>query len=201
MKPMPIFASEGESKPRQLPPPGSHPARCYSVLDLGTQSTPFGESHKVRISWELPTEKAVFDEKKGEQPFVVSKEYTLSLYEKANLRHDLESWRGKPFTEQQLSGFDIASLLGAPCLLAVLHKTTDKNKTYANVSAISALPKGMVVPAQINPSVQYSISEGRSDTFKALPEWLQKKIEGSAEFSETGGATQSDNDDDSGIPF
>lgn len=195
---MPIIASEGESKPKQIPPVGTHPARCYSVIDLGTQSTPFGESHKVRITWELPTETAVFDEKKGEQPFVVSKEYTLSLYEKANLRHDLESWRGKAFTEEQLSGFDIASLLGVPCLLAVIHKTTDKNKTYANVGAVSAIPKGMKVPEQINPSIQYSIGEGRSETFKSLPDWLQKKIEGSFEFSDTGSKSEQD---DSQIPF
>lgn len=197
---MPIIATEGESKLKQIAPAGTFAARCIQVVDLGTQSTPFGESHKVRISWEIPTETAVFDEKKGQQPFMLSKDYTLSLYEKANLRHDLESWRGKAFTEEQLSGFDIASLLGVPCLLSVLHKPSKDNKTYANVSAISALPKGMTVPPQINPSVQYNVSEGRSDTFKALPGWLQKKIEGSFEFSESGGATQQDVDDSS-IPF
>lgn len=196
---MPIIATEGESKPKQIAPAGTFAARCIQVVDLGTQSTPFGESHKVRISWELPTETAVFDEKKGQQPFMLSKDYALSLYEKANLRHDLESWRGKAFTEEQLSGFDIASLLGVPCLLSVLHKPSKDNKTYANVSAISALPKGMTVPAQINPSVQYNVSEGRSDTFNALPGWLQKKIESSFEFSESGGATQEDAD--SSIPF
>lgn len=199
---IPIIASEGESKPKQLAPPGSHPARCVQVIDLGTQSTPFGESHKIRISWELPTEKAVFDEKKGEQPFLLSKDYTLSLYEKANLRHDLEAWRGKSFTEDQLAGFDITTLLGVACLLTVIHKASSNGKTYANVSAVSGLPKGMTVPAQINPSIQYNIAEGRSDTFNAFPDWLKKKIEGSFVFAENGGAAQEDKDRDwDSVPF
>lgn len=196
---MPIIAKEGESKIKQIPPAGTHVARCYSVIDMGTQNTPFGESHKIRITWELPTETAVFKEGGAEEPFAVGKEYTLSLYEKANLRHDLESWRGKAFTEEQLGGFDISTLLGAACLLGVIHKPGKENKTYANVASVSALPKGMKVPEQINPSVEYSINEGRNTTFQSLPQWLQKKIEGSLEFSETGGATQEDTD--SQIPF
>lgn len=47
---------------------------------------------------ELPTELRVFSEKKGEQPLVIDKEYTLSMAEKSNLRKDLKLWRGKEFT-------------------------------------------------------------------------------------------------------
>lgn len=196
---MPILAAEGESKPKQQPPAGSHVARCISVIDLGTQDTPFGESHKVRITWELPEEKAVFKEEKGEQPFVLSKDYTLSLYEKANLRHDLESWRGRAFTEQELRGFDISKLLGAPCLLSVIHKTSDKGKTYANISSVSAMPKGMQCPEQYNPTVEYSIEMGHNSRYMALPEWLQKKIANSREW---GAEPKLPEDEESGgIPF
>ena len=52
----------------------------------------------------IPDEKAIFDEEKGLQPFVLSKGHTLSLYEKANLRHNLESWRGKQFTAEEWPG-------------------------------------------------------------------------------------------------
>lgn len=179
---MPLMASEGDSKPRQQPPAGTHSARCYSVIDLGTQESQFGARHKVRLTWELPEEKAVFKEEDGEQPFVISKEYTLSLFEKANLRQDLESWRGKEFTEDERKGFDIFTLLGVPCLLTVVHKTVG-DKTYANVTSASKLPKSMTCPKQINPSVQFEIDEGRSATFKELPEWLQKKIEASEEWN------------------
>jgi hypothetical protein len=194
---MPILAAEGESKPRIQAPAGSHVARCISVIDLGTQETPFGEAHKVRITWELPDEKAVFKEENGEQPFVLSKDYTLSLYEKANLRHDLESWRGRAFTEQELKGFDISRLIAAPCLLSVIHKTSDKGKTYANISSVSALPKGMRCPPMINEAVEYSISDGKSSVYDKFPEWLQKKISGAKEWDADG--TKADDDDS--IPF
>lgn len=181
---MSILANEGESKPKQLPPAGTHVARCFSIIDLGTQATPFGETRKIRITWELPDEVAVFKEENGEQPFVVSKEYTLSLYEKANLRHDLEAWRGKQFNESELKGFDISKLIGVPCLLAVVHKTTDKGKTYANISSVSSLAKGMTCVKQVNPSVEYSINDGDNAVYKAFPEWLRTKISGAQEWGE-----------------
>lgn len=201
---MSLKASEGEQKPKQLPPAGTHAARCIQVIDLGVQATPFGDVPKLRITWELPDEKAVFDEKKGEQPFVVSKEYTRSLYEKSNLYKDLVSWRGKEFTEDELRGFDVDKLLGAPCLLSVVHKTTEKNKTFANVSSISKLPKGMACAPQINESVKYQVEDGRNDVFKSLPTWLQEKIAACQEWSDdphTEEGLKPGDDDDSSIPF
>jgi hypothetical protein len=60
------------------------------------------------ITWELPTELEVFHEEKGEEPYVVSKTYTLSMHEKATLRRDLESWRGQGFTEKEAEAFILA---------------------------------------------------------------------------------------------
>lgn len=197
---MPIIANEGESKPKQLPPAGTHIARCISIIDLGTQPTPYGDTRKIRVTWELPDETAVFNEEKGQQPFVLSKDYTLSLYEKANLRHDLEAWRGRQFTETELKGFDISKLLGAACLLAVVHKTTEKGKTYANISSVSALAKGMTCGKQVNPSVEYSITDGKNAVYESLPEWLRKKIADSREWDSEPRAPLPEHDDDE-IPF
>lgn len=205
---MPLIATEGESKPKQLPPAGTHVARCYSVVDLGTQTLEYmgstKELRKVRVTWELPDELAVFDEEKGEQPFVLSREYTLSLYEKANLRHDLESWRGKQFTAQELAGFDIFTLIGAPCLLSVIHKTSDKGKTFANVTTVSKLPKGMNCPEAINPTVAYAITDFDGGAFNALPKWLQDKCKESKEWisgPDLDQREQDEDDSDPGIPF
>jgi hypothetical protein len=61
-------------------------------------------------------------------------------------------------------------------MLNVQHVTKD-GKTYANVSAVMALPKGMPVPDQINKTLHFELEMGReSAEFKALPEWLQKRI-------------------------
>ena len=69
--------------------------------------------NKVRITWELHEEKKVFKEENGEQPFVLSKEFSLSMHEKSSLRKWLESWRGKAFTEDEskLSDSTIAKLV------------------------------------------------------------------------------------------
>lgn len=182
-------------------------ARCYSIIDLGTQTTTgaFGtkEQRKIRVIWELPDEKAVFDEAKGEEPFTIAKEYTLSLYEKANLRHDLESWRGKPFTAEELKGFDISKLIGAPCLLSIIHKTAKSGNEYAAIASVSSLPKGMKCPDQYNKRVEYSIEDGQNTTFLALPKWLQETIMKAAEW-DNGNAEPtepSSYNDDEEIPF
>jgi hypothetical protein len=49
------------------------------------------------------------------RPFAMFKNYTLSWSEKANLRLDLQSWRGKPFTQEEMRRFDLETILGAWC--------------------------------------------------------------------------------------
>jgi hypothetical protein len=76
---------------------GSYPARCYSMIEMGTNEETYQGAakmvNKVRITWELPTEMQVFKEERGPEPRVISKEFSLSMHEKANLRGFLESWR------------------------------------------------------------------------------------------------------------
>jgi hypothetical protein len=161
----------------QLPPAGNHRARCYRVIDLGTQTVTWqgAEKHqpKVLIGWELTDEPM-----EDGRPFTVSARFTASLSEKANLRHVLESWRGKKFTEQELEGFQLSKLLTVACLVTVAHeKSKDGTKTYANVKAVTPLPKAMNAPDPLkNEPVFYEIEQGKNATFQALPEWLQNVI-------------------------
>ena len=75
---------------------GNYVARCYSMIQIGTIPEEYKgekkEANKVRLTFELPTETKVFKEENGEQPYVVSKEFTLSLHEKASLRKFL-AWQ------------------------------------------------------------------------------------------------------------
>ena len=176
---MPVAKESGKDfKPL---PSGSHVARCFGVISLGTQNSPmFPASFKVMLMWEVPGETIEMDGKPT--PMVIQREYTLSLSEKANLRHDLESWRGRQFTAKELEGFMVEKVLGQPCMLSVIHKNTAKNKLYAAISSISGLPKGVQCPAQYHKSVHYEIEHGQNETFKALPEWIRKKIAGCEEW-------------------
>jgi hypothetical protein len=173
---------------RELIPQGNYLARCYKMIEIGTIDGEYqgvaNSLHKVRIGWELPTELKVFKEENGEQPLVIDKEYTLSLGEKASLRKDLKSWRGKDFTQAESENFDISVLLGVPCLLNIIHspKKTDPTKFYQAIGSISPLPKGMVCPDAINPKFEFSLNEFDKDKFNSLPEFIRKQIESSKEY-------------------
>uniref|UniRef100_A0A6H2A314 Uncharacterized protein n=1 Tax=viral metagenome TaxID=1070528 RepID=A0A6H2A314_9ZZZZ len=191
----------------ELVPAGTFPARCYSMIHIGTIQESFQgkitELNKVRIAWELPTEKKEFVPSEGEKPYSIGKEYTLSMNEKSNLRKMLESWRGKGFTVDEAASFDITVLLGKPCLLSIIHKTSKTGNEYADISSITTLPKGMECPKQIYESFEFSLVNFDEDKFNTLPDWLKDKIKLSKEFKHIAnpGAIEINNDDDDGLPF
>lgn len=192
-------------------PQGNHVARCISMVHIGTVEEEYlGEKkmqNKVRITWELPEEKKVFKEENGEQPFVLSKEFTLSMHEKSTLRKWLESWRGKAFTEEESKQFDVAKLVGAPCLLNVIHKEKKDKTMRADIASVSTLPKGMVCPEAINPMIVFSVSDFNQEIFDTFPDFIKDKIKSSREYKamqqpnvvEISPSTANDETDD--LPF
>ena len=180
-----VNAGSGGSTEFENCPAGSFAARCYQIIDLGHQTFEWkGEAKvapKVRITWELN------EMMSDGRPFSISREYTASIGEKANLRKDLEAWRGRPFTAEELRNFSLENVLGAPCLLGVVHKPSkDGSKTYANVGSIMALPKGMACPELVNPAVKFDIGNFDQKVFESLSNYVQKKILMSKELEETG---------------
>lgn len=181
-----IATNSGSGANYDPAPQGNHVARCISMVHIGTVEEEYlGEKkmqNKVRITWELPEEKKVFKEENGEQPFVLSKEFTLSMHEKSTLRKWLESWRGKAFTEEESKQFDVAKLVGAPCLLNVIHKEKKDKSMRADIASISTLPKGMVCPNAINPLVVFSVNDFKQEIFDTFPDFIKDKIKSSREY-------------------
>ena len=138
---------------------------------------------KIMFTWELPDERIDVD---GEdKPRAISATYTLSLNEKANLRKTLESWRGKQFTAEELRGFDITKVLGAPCMISTTTGTNTLGKQYAKVTGVSRLPKGMEVPKDTeNPKVVFDISNDACplEDMEKLPNFVQERIKQSEEY-------------------
>lgn len=168
-------------------PTGNYPARCYSMIHIGTiEENILGTIkilNKVRITWELPTELKVFKEENGEQPIVISKEFTLSMHEKSTLRNYLKNWRGKDFTEEEANAFDITKLIGVPCMLNITHKKSkDGQKTYAEIGSISTMPKGFECPPQINESFIFTYENFNENNFNKLPEFIRLKMITSEEY-------------------
>jgi hypothetical protein len=131
--------------------------------------------------WELPEE--LMDDGK---PFVISKFYTNSLNEKATLRADLMSWRGRDFTSEELRGFDLQSILGAPCLINVVH---DENKK-AKVTSVAKLPKNITIPAAVNAPFAFWLDEFDQKKFESLSKGLQAIISRSPEYESFGKGLQ-----------
>ena len=184
------------SKKFEIIEAGSYPARCYSMIEMGTnQETYQGVDkmvNKVRITWELPTEMQVFKEERGPEPRVISKEFSLSMHEKANLRGFLESWRGKSFTDNEAKAFDVTNLLGVPCLLSITHKTAGNGNTYANISSVSLLPKGMECPEMIHERQELSFDNFKEELFESLPDFIKEKIQTSQEYQSRNNESNND---------
>ena len=162
-------------------PIGTHIARCFRIVDLGTQHGEYAgkptRRNQILISWELPQE---LIEIEGEQrPVIASRFYTNSLSEKANLRQDLEAWRGRMFTEQELDRFDLESILEKPCLLTIVSKGEGKTK----VAGVSGLPKGMECPPQVNKTFTLWLDEDfEMEKFEALSDGIKNIVKKSEEW-------------------
>jgi hypothetical protein len=182
----------------EKPEPGPFAAVCVRVIDLGTQKASWqGKekmSHKILVSWEV-------DQKmKDGRPFMLSKQYTVSLMETANLRADLESWRGRPFTQEEIDTFTEKNILGKPCLLTLV---PSKDGKYINIGNVTGLPKGMTSPGQVNPSTSLSLDpeefdqavfDSLGDTIKAKimlsPEWKVLKGDNGEHMQDDGSAQE-----------
>lgn len=181
----PFIVKDTINKEFKIVEAGSYTARCISVIDLWTQEMEWQgelkEVRKIKITFELPTEKEIFNEEKGEQPFVLSREFTFSLSEKWKLRPFLENWRWKKFTDEELAGFDISKLIWVPWLISVIHSEY-KGKVYANIGSVTPLVKWMECPSQINPSILFNVYEYDQEVFDLIPEFIQNKIYKSKEM-------------------
>lgn len=160
---MAIMATAGDGKAYTPAPSGVHHAVAVDVIDKGLQPNQFKPGttqRKIDIAWQLS------ETRDDGKRFLVYKRYTLSLNEKATLRKDLESWRGRAFTREEEMGFDVEAILGANCLINVQHNTKD-NRTYANVVAVMPLAKGMpkIAPAEYVREVdRRDLPEGEDNT-------------------------------------
>lgn len=202
-------------------PSGMHLARCYRIVDLGTQKSEYmGQTkylHKVMIGWEIHGS----DENgqpllmKDGRPFGIFKNYTLSWSEKANLRLDLQSWRGKPFTQEEMRRFDLKNILGAWCMLNVIERDGQNGKTYSNINGVTPVPaiiKQNGLPQGVNVTEMFNLQEPDMALYETFSDHLKAKISSSPEWQKltgnaapapaTGAPAKASFDDvDDDIPF
>lgn len=171
-------------------PAGMHHAVCYGVVDLGTQPSynpKYPPRRKVLFIFELPGQRGEFvkDGVTKNLPRAISEKYTNSLSAKSNLRPLLESWRGRPFTEDELKGFDLEKVCGANALLNLIHEHKG-DKTYTNISTINPLMSGTKKLIAENPPLKFSLDSfpGNAPIVfpENMPEWIRQRIMDSDEY-------------------
>lgn len=165
----------------ELIPTGNHFARCYGLVDLGTQTTNspmYGVKHNRQIMILFETPKTCMQDGR---PFGLNTKYNWSLHEKAKLRKDIESWLLTDLDDGD--EFDISRLITEPCMLGVAHTVSNKNgRTYPDIKSISAMPEGVDLPLLFNESIVFSLDEYSRTVFDKLPRWVRKMISDSPEF-------------------
>jgi hypothetical protein len=182
---------------------GTHIARCFAVIDLGTQKREYQgqvkERQEVRLSWEIPGERMA-----DGRPMSISKTYTASMHEKAKLREDLEKWRNKRFTDAEIRDFAIWDLLGRACQIGVIHTERD-GKTFANINSFMPLPKGVTAPPAENEQIKFDLDDFDPQLFNSFTKYVQSTISASPEYQQAIGRPTSKalpgTIDDDDIPF
>jgi hypothetical protein len=159
---MAIIAEKGKDNFERLEN-GNYQALCVGVFDLGWQTVVYnGEEktqHKIYILFEID-ERLKTGDYTGKR-FLKGKKYTLSLSDTSNLRKDLEAWRNKPFTVEELKGFDVEKVINKHCMVTILNEDSKNGKTYTNIKTLSSVPKGMEL-------MKRELEEGY------VPEWIKE---------------------------
>lgn len=219
---MAFIASDNGSGDFKRVPVGVFIGRCYSFIDIGTQRVEFQgdvkQQHKIIIRWELfgedeNGEPLTIEVNGKSMPMTISKRYTLSLSDKARLRHDLVSWRGRDFSDEEAKAFDVSRLIGAYCMVNVTHNETN-GKTYSNISSLTPLPGALrsVKPEPVHANRMFdldapdweffeSLHENLQDTIKKSVEWGQKYGQPKASAKEYAEASNGGGFPDDDIPF
>lgn len=180
---------------RILAPEGTHVARLVRLLHIGTIPEEYmgeqKEMNKVDFSFELLDETHVFKDGEEPKPFVVSKEFTLSMGEKANLRKFVEGMVGKSLGVDEANEFNVESMLGKACLITVKHKTSKKGSIYTDISTASPLMKGQVAKEAFNAPKLLTFTSWDAVYFDSLPEFIKDKIVSSKEYQAMHGKDES----------
>lgn len=200
---MPDTITAKGSKSNFLPhPEGQFLAQCVDTIDMGEKVEQYqGQPPKI-------VHKCVLMFRTGEKnpetghPIDIGKEFTVSMGDKANLRKALEQWRGKKYSEKDITeGVPLHKLTGQWALITVEHKLSGGGNTYGNINAIVG------VPAQMKKDLPTFA------TFERPEYYAERKAEYAAEVAKlrpvTTGSAGDDfedfpgalNDEDDDLPF
>jgi hypothetical protein len=166
----------------ETPPCDRHPAVCIDIVPVGEEEQEYTDKQTgITTKKDVPKVFLVFQvfpedgsrDSEG-RPFLIDNKFTASLAPAAILRLKLERWRGRmvngkvedrPFTNEELKGFNLAKLKGIPCWLSLI-----PNGKFVNVSDIEPYVDDSGKPITPAPAPDYSAYQRRTYKKKAKGE-------------------------------
>lgn len=164
---------------------GVYTSISSAMVDLGLQKSEKFKTtqRKFMLIWTIQGEEVEINgEKQARQ---ISKEYSFSLNEKSTLRKDLQSWRGKVFTDEELRGFNLLNVLNVACQLQIILE--EKNgKQYNNIAGIMSLPKGTKI-SPLDDVYYFDIENIETwSNWGRITKWIQERIKKAENFESSG---------------
>lgn len=164
---------------------GVYTSISSAMVDLGLQKSEKFKTtqRKFMLIWTIQGEEVEINEEK--QARQISKEYSFSLNEKSTLRKDLQSWRGKVFTDEELRGFNLLNVLNVACQLQIILE--EKNgKQYNNIAGIMSLPKGTKI-SPLDDVYYFDIENIETwSNWGRITKWIQERIKKAENFESSG---------------
>lgn len=127
---------------------GMHVAQCVDTINFGECVTDFpGKPKSLSPKCALVFRTGEVNEKTGEFIDIVA-EYGAFMSTKAKLRALLESWRGRPYTEEQVQedGIPMDKLVGKWAYLNIGQKVSAGGRVYAYILSANPVPPTVAVP-------------------------------------------------------
>ncbi len=162
-------------------PDGTYMARIASIIDLGIQEQtdwktqePTDPKPRVLVTWELPTETIEVEHNDGEienMPRLISKEYTLSNYDRSNLM--------KLISVLKPSLKVLTELLDETCMVNV-GSTINGN---AKITSVISAPNGMPIDPLSKPPVNFDFDTPAEDMYVLQPAWVRMKIKSAENYN------------------
>ena len=130
--------------------PGQYLAICLEVKDsFGIQRPKYEDPSQIET---LDVCRFLFGTQDGQM--VQTGEMKISAHEKSKLTGVLTSWLGSA----PGAGFDTETLKGKGCMINVLEKTSQKGRTYADITSVTPVMAGM--EAQVPQASNFTIPGG-----------------------------------------
>lgn len=162
----------------------THLARIYGVIEQGVQETGYKDDQgnpkkvkKVMILYEISDDLVKNGDKAG-MPKVKNQSFSYGATDRSHFRTILlKAVEGRLLTEAETKSYPVASLIGKPLKIDIIHEKSPKDPTiiYDNIAGLSRIGKSDVVPGLVHEPVLLDLDDFDVEEYKKVPKWMKDK--------------------------